>query len=513
LSNQDAARYLALLGLGPDASLEEIKQAYRDLVNVWHPDRFGHHPRLRAKAEEKLKEVNAAYAWLEAHSELLSDGDEWQERTAPPAPDQPAAAAWRPPHRARAPARKWDARLTSLLLVLVVVAATFLAVLLIDARRRAWFTAERPGTATPAPASASPKGAAPNGSEGERRPSSRPPRWPWRGVTVGAATDAAPGDVRALLDFLGPRFNYVRLTLDGRVIAEREHLSPESAWSRALAWADAMLDACHEAGLVCTVALNQVPHGVTETSPQFWENPERLAEVVRLAGLLAQHLQRRGGELGGYEVLPKPFVLEGNRAKVPRAWPALMRDLIAEIRRHDAGHWIVVAPGPGGLVTGYRHFAPVDDPKVIYAANTYVPLVYTHQGLGRHAAGIAYPGLAGTRYWDEAALTRSLRALRAFQTRYRVPVLIDEFGCVRWAPGCGRYLADLGHIFSGYQWSWAYFGYKAGHAWNPDYDPVYRSDGSPAEERGYVGPGSERWKQLQALFARFGADSPASDAG
>ncbi|HPW35939.1 MAG: chaperone protein DnaJ [Syntrophorhabdus sp. PtaB.Bin027] len=51
-------------GLHNGASLEEVKQAYKDLVNVWHPDRFAHNPRLQKKAEEKLKQINAAYKEL-----------------------------------------------------------------------------------------------------------------------------------------------------------------------------------------------------------------------------------------------------------------------------------------------------------------------------------------------------------------------------------------------------------------------------------------------------------------
>ncbi|MBW1888862.1 MAG: molecular chaperone DnaJ, partial [Deltaproteobacteria bacterium] len=38
------------------ASPYEVKQAYKDIVNVWHPDRFSNNPRLKQKAEEKLKE-------------------------------------------------------------------------------------------------------------------------------------------------------------------------------------------------------------------------------------------------------------------------------------------------------------------------------------------------------------------------------------------------------------------------------------------------------------------------
>jgi len=57
-------RYFEILELSPDASMDELNQAYRDLVNIWHPDRFAHNPRLKKKAEEKLKEVNQAYEAL-----------------------------------------------------------------------------------------------------------------------------------------------------------------------------------------------------------------------------------------------------------------------------------------------------------------------------------------------------------------------------------------------------------------------------------------------------------------
>ena len=50
-----------LLDLDPGASDEEVKRACRDLTKVWHPDRFGDDPRLRQKAEEKLRTILDAY--------------------------------------------------------------------------------------------------------------------------------------------------------------------------------------------------------------------------------------------------------------------------------------------------------------------------------------------------------------------------------------------------------------------------------------------------------------------
>ena len=60
------SRCIEILGLKPKASHEEVNQAYRDLANVWHPDRFVGNPRLQKKAEEKLKEINAAYEYIKS---------------------------------------------------------------------------------------------------------------------------------------------------------------------------------------------------------------------------------------------------------------------------------------------------------------------------------------------------------------------------------------------------------------------------------------------------------------
>jgi hypothetical protein len=55
------------LALEPGASQSEIQQAYKDLVRIWHPDRFSDDPRLQAKVEQQLKQINAAYEILKPH--------------------------------------------------------------------------------------------------------------------------------------------------------------------------------------------------------------------------------------------------------------------------------------------------------------------------------------------------------------------------------------------------------------------------------------------------------------
>jgi hypothetical protein len=81
-----------LLEVEPGATPEELKRAYRDLVKVWHPDRFADDLRLQSRAQEKLKQINLAYAKIS------------EPRVIPPA--RPAAPPEPAPRRAEPPAWK-----------------------------------------------------------------------------------------------------------------------------------------------------------------------------------------------------------------------------------------------------------------------------------------------------------------------------------------------------------------------------------------------------------------------
>lgn len=73
----------ATLGVRDDATADEVKQAYRDLAKIWHPDRFSADDvRLRKKAEDKLKEINTAYGRIqEAQSQYPQQTDARSEQT------------------------------------------------------------------------------------------------------------------------------------------------------------------------------------------------------------------------------------------------------------------------------------------------------------------------------------------------------------------------------------------------------------------------------------------------
>ena len=78
LSMDEIRRYYEILELEPGASLEEIEQSFKELIRIWHPDRFRKDPNLYARAEEKTKDLNEARDRL---TEFLSDPGVYEFRS------------------------------------------------------------------------------------------------------------------------------------------------------------------------------------------------------------------------------------------------------------------------------------------------------------------------------------------------------------------------------------------------------------------------------------------------
>jgi hypothetical protein len=66
--HHDLVEAFRILELDPTDERPVVRAAYIDLVKVWHPDRYQHEgPRLREKAQEKVKRINWAYNAVEKH--------------------------------------------------------------------------------------------------------------------------------------------------------------------------------------------------------------------------------------------------------------------------------------------------------------------------------------------------------------------------------------------------------------------------------------------------------------
>ncbi len=115
--------YYQILEVERDASPEKIKEQYLFLVQAWHPDKFSK-PDQKARAEEKIKEINTAYDVLKSPEKRAAYDQTLQtskkaapQQTGPrqvtpqPVPPRPV-----PPRRVARPLPKygllasWDAR-------------------------------------------------------------------------------------------------------------------------------------------------------------------------------------------------------------------------------------------------------------------------------------------------------------------------------------------------------------------------------------------------------------------
>lgn len=76
----DIERYYKILGLLPGATGEEIKRAYRDMAQKWHPDRFVAFPEKQRAAHEKMRDINAAYAFLKDQATSVESDIEFDFR-------------------------------------------------------------------------------------------------------------------------------------------------------------------------------------------------------------------------------------------------------------------------------------------------------------------------------------------------------------------------------------------------------------------------------------------------
>lgn len=338
-----------------------------------------------------------------------------------------------------------------------------------------------------------------------------PPNWPWRGVVVSSLAPPSAKDMRYLQQI---GVNAISIHLMSRNAATRKKISGREAFKKDLKWLGTFLDECKERGITAIISIAQIPldpeEGLTQTSPEFWDNPEHLKEAVYVAGEFARLFHSRGKEFGGYSILSEPLVIRANMKsggsnEMPQAWPGLLKDIVKEIRRYDKTRFISVSLGRGGLPVGFAGFKPIDDPYIIYEAHMYTPHLFTHQGVGVRPLGDKYPGnipWSSLNYWDEDALKGAFESLVQFQKVYDIPVWIGEFGAVRWAEGGDEYLYDLIGIFDSNGWGWTYHCFKCWHGWDPDYARLGVVGGSKYWRREYRGRDTMRWRLLKSAFKK-----------
>ena len=114
MRDERTTNYYTLLELLPTATLADIKKAWHEQLQVWHPDRFNHSPVLHRKAEARTQLINQAYQTL-SDPTLRTNYDTATQNapsTTPPARPSP------PPRPQPAPRSRLDPRGPQFLMML-----------------------------------------------------------------------------------------------------------------------------------------------------------------------------------------------------------------------------------------------------------------------------------------------------------------------------------------------------------------------------------------------------------
>jgi hypothetical protein len=106
MRDERTTNYYTLLELLPTATLADIKKAWHEQLQVWHPDRFNHSPVLHRKAEARTQLINQAYQTLSDPTLRINYDIATQNApsTTPPARPSP------PPRPQPAPRSRLDPR-------------------------------------------------------------------------------------------------------------------------------------------------------------------------------------------------------------------------------------------------------------------------------------------------------------------------------------------------------------------------------------------------------------------
>ena len=195
---------------------------------------------------------------------------------------------------------------------------------------------------------------------------------------------------------------------------------------------------------------------------KMWTIQEAQDAWVDMWGWTAEHY-RDNPYVVGYKLMVEPNVagilfdiwepdvFYNRYADTLYDWNQLYPRIVEGIRKVDSDTPILVNAEGFSAIEWLPYLKPVDAEKIVYIAHQYEPYnQYTAQEAWvKHE----YPGRFDLD-WDGASddfnlefLENLLSTLDDYSTEHSVPVGVDEFGVVRYAPGAAVYIDDIMGLF------------------------------------------------------------------
>jgi len=75
-------RCCEILEIAPGTPMPEIERSFRELIKVWHPDRFADNPTLQLRASQKTSELTRSFRWIRKHASSMKE-PEFKSTTTP----------------------------------------------------------------------------------------------------------------------------------------------------------------------------------------------------------------------------------------------------------------------------------------------------------------------------------------------------------------------------------------------------------------------------------------------
>ena len=180
-------------------------------------------------------------------------------------------------------------------------------------------------------------------------------------------------------------------------------------------------------------------------------------------------------------------------------WRAQAERLSMDLRSQLPSTTFVVGPAPYQRVEALANWRPLDDKNIVYAFHFYDPMAFTHQGLTwdpssplSRLAGVPFPTWRGEpamvrllealrargdaalalsidqaldRPWTQQTIADQFAPLAAWSRTHEAPVILNEFGALRFkAPRAARlaWLKAVRETAQANGFGWAHWDYSQG---------------------------------------------------
>jgi endoglucanase len=293
---------------------------------------------------------------------------------------------------------------------------------------------------------------------------------------------------RATLSWLRRRgMTHVRLPFNGEAVMTR--FSDPARSKAALDDLDRALDLLLDLDFVVSVDMH--PGGAFQKLHH--DEPETAFRALTDAWTsIAARIMRRPSERVFVELLNEPNVDDA-------IWRDQAERLAATLRTLLPTTTFIAGPAPYQRVEALAAWRPLDDGNVVYAFHYYDPMLFTHQGLTwddsdplSRLAGVPYPARRGdsaiariiddlrrrgetglaeefdrafARPWARATMESQFAPLAAWGRAHAVPIILNEFGVLRFkAPRAARldWLRDVRSAAEANGFGWAHWDYREG---------------------------------------------------